>query len=266
MKRPSEKEITLMVLGEATTRRASEIRRMSADDPELAMEIAYQESIARALVGPTTGLEDLDLVAGVRARLDEPAPVRSRLGVRIVVAAVACAAALISAVIWRGGPDQPEFVAKGSGVDDPSRWAGVELYRAKDSERVAGVIGAREAILVAYRNAGPRPYRSLMVFLVDAAGNCHWIYPAYVEAGSNPRSVPIEDASTLVELPDSVTHSLQPGKVAMYALFSHVPHSVLEVEEALRHALTPAGFNTASPPGLGLDDTAEERRTLVVIP
>lgn len=270
MKRPSAEEITHLLLGELTTTRASEIRRISADDPELAQEIADQEDLVRALAATPPSFEDIDLVAGVRLRLEAPPPMRPRLGVgvaRFAAAALACSAALIAAV-WNSAPtiEPPEFAAKGTEVDDPSRWAGVELYRAKDAERVGQIIGAREAILVAYRNAGPRPYGFLMVFLVDASGHCYWLYPAYVEADSDPSSVPIETSAKLVELPDAVTHPLPPGRVAVYALFSRAPLSVRTVEVAVSRTRTPVGFDAASPPTLGLENAAEQRRLLVVSP
>jgi hypothetical protein len=75
-----------------------------------------------------------------------------------------------------------------------------------------------------------------MIFAVDAGRSVHWFYPAYERAGTNPASIPIKQGLADVPLPDLIHQDWSPGPLAIHALFSSQPLSVLEVEARIEQA------------------------------
>jgi hypothetical protein len=79
----------------------------------------------------------------------------------------------------------------------------------------------------------------VMAFAWDAAGDVHWLYPAYVDERTNPRSVPIAAGSKPRLLGDVVQPDApHAGPLRLVTLFAVGPLTVKDVEARL--AQTPA--------------------------
>jgi hypothetical protein len=81
----------------------------------------------------------------------------------------------------------------------------------------------------------------LAAFAVDAAGTVHWIFPEYVDATTDPSSIPLASGKDEQLLPQVVApEKPAPGPMRVVTLTSPAPATVKHVESALRDA----------PPGL----------------
>ena len=76
-----------------------------------------------------------------------------------------------------------------------------------------------------------------MIFGVDARGESHWYYPAYLEEDANIKSIPIQAGKTGIELSEQITHSLPGGPLTIYGVFSKKPLAVLAMEEVVKRAV-----------------------------
>jgi hypothetical protein len=77
----------------------------------------------------------------------------------------------------------------------------------------------------------------LAAFAVDAAGAVHWIFPEYVDATTDPASIPLASARDGRLLPQVVAPDRPaPGPMRVVTLTSREPATVKLVESALREA------------------------------
>lgn len=250
--------------GEVTPSEAAAIERELAASPVARRQLAELRSIREVLSDPGAENRTVDIVPSLTRALDTPPP-RQRPALLLWAGGFAAAAglAVLAAV---GLPDRdPEFRAKSSGApaNAPERWAGVQIFRLgpdKRPQRVEHGIARGDGLLFSYTNLGPRPFSHLMLFAVDARGEVRWFHPAYEHAGANPSSIPLRRGDADVPLADVIHHDLPPGPLAVHALFTAHPLTVLEVEAAL------AGRGTAAGEGLGLPDSFEKVHSLAVTP
>jgi anti-sigma factor RsiW len=153
-------------------------------------------------IGSRPGVEDGEaFVRETLARLDRP-PTRSARWRILAAAAVVLVALPLGYLGLRLGsaPDRPgTFTARGqrpvTGSARLRRQVGVEplLVRGLDRRLLEDGVRLRPADALAFRysNLSGRTLR-LMAFAVDASGEVHWFYPAYLDAGTDPAAVPIE--------------------------------------------------------------------------
>jgi hypothetical protein len=74
----------------------------------------------------------------------------------------------------------------------------------------------------------------LMAFARDAAGDIHWLYPAYRDAGHNPASVAIETGARDRMMPELVQpESPAAGAMRVVTLMLRSPLTVNDVERQL---------------------------------
>jgi bacterioferritin-associated ferredoxin len=77
----------------------------------------------------------------------------------------------------------------------------------------------------------------LAAFAVDAAGAVHWIFPEYVDASTDPPSIPLASAEEERLLPQVVApENPAPGPMHVVTLTSHEPTTVKHIENALQEA------------------------------
>jgi hypothetical protein len=77
----------------------------------------------------------------------------------------------------------------------------------------------------------------LAAFAVDAAGTVHWIFPDYVDAATDPPSIPLAAAKDERLLPQVVApENPAPGPMRVVTLTSRQPATVKRIEGALREA------------------------------
>lgn len=212
----------------------SEVASVEAElaaSPEARRTVDEVRAITSALASPEPELEALDLASAVRAQAARPAkPPRRWLRWTGALAAAASVALAIGVVSFRDRVRE-----KGSVTNDAQRWAGVRLFRTVGEgppQPLAATIGRSDGILVSYSNLGPRPFSHLMVFTVDARREVSWLYPAWQRPTDDPESVPLSPGAT-VELRERVTPTWSAGRSTIYALFTHEPHRVREIEALL---------------------------------
>ncbi len=252
---PRPEALAAYVDGEVTPSEAAAIEAALADSPRLRREVEEMRAIRATLARPLPELESIDVVgrvegaiargegapqprSSVRARWQQPHGQQRRSRAWVAAAGFAAAAAAVSLMLLARAPAGDEFRVKAAApatlAAESQRWAGVQVFRASaDSaapELLGARLGAREGLLFAYTNLGPRPFGFLMVFAIDARGEIRWYYPAYERAGTNPTSVPLRGGVARSVLPDVIRQDLAPGALEIRALFTHEPLSVAEVE------------------------------------
>ncbi len=146
---------------------------------------------------------------------------------------VATAAVVLLAVRVRSWVDEP-FAARGTIDAAPSlaRDVGVRFYvgtqRLEPLRAGATIMGA-DALTGTYTNLGPTAYA--LVFAVDAQGAVHWLYPAYEDERTNPRSVELAHAQQETLFGTSVQLDRpSAGAMRMMSLMTRAPLHVKDIE------------------------------------
>jgi hypothetical protein len=107
-------------------------------------------------------------------------------------------------------------------------------------------LSSADAFAVRYLNPTGRT-QYLAAFAVDAAGAVHWIFPAYLDAATDPSSISLPPTTDERLLPQVVApEKPASGPMRVFTLVSPEPTSVKRIETALR--AVPAG----GPPGRAL--------------
>ncbi len=261
MKAKSEQPLSSELLaayleGEVTAHEATRIERALEACSANRRHLEELRRIRDALAAPAPEVEALDLVAAVRNKAQGPvsgrvrsAPARTlRRSPAFGALAAAAAIAAVSLgifVLQRGSLSAPdsagfdhalershEFRAKAaSSAAAQERWTGIRIYRVvanQAPEPVTESLDRHDTLLFSYTNLGSDPFEHLMIFAIGADRRVYWFYPAYEVASENPLSIDIEHGHSL--LADAVEHDYSEGGLEVYALFSHRPESVSQVE------------------------------------
>jgi len=263
---PPLESLAAYLEGEVTASEAAALEAQLAEMPAARRRLERLRDTRDALGAPIAELEGIDLAPALdqalRARAPAPAPQR-RVPFWAGFLTAGALATVAALVLWLRPSD--EFrVKSATGGDDrvSDRWAGVQVYHVDGSgkpQRLGDHLSAREGLLFSYTNLGPRPFESLMIFAVDARGEVRWFYPAYDSRGTNPASVPIKRGEAEVALSDAVYHDLPAGPLVLYAVFSHRPLRVLDVEGVV-------GGARGAPARLPFPDVAVRRSRTQIVP
>jgi hypothetical protein len=187
------------------------------------------------------------------------APTRSRPRLAFATGTLAAAAA----AVWLVARPHTDARPPASGAPEPSQEPSITgtftPRGAAAGERTAGdrlsaeILLVREGRLQPLRGAAVRRSDALavrvtnlsgsdahvMAFAWDAAGDVHWLYPAYLDARTNPRSVPIAAGARDRLLGDVVQPDApRAGPLRLVTLVAGRALTVKEVEARL--AATPA--------------------------
>jgi RNA polymerase sigma-70 factor (ECF subfamily) len=184
---------------------------------EIAAIVGSNESTVRSRVHHA--------IAQLRARL--------RGGRWIATIAVAAVLALVAARV----PDDGVFAARGTVVHSLDRDVDVAVYAAGDTlHRLhdGDAVAVDTPLAVSYRNLGAGAY--VMVFAVDAAGDAHWIAPAYTTASEDPASVPLAHTERDIVFPMATVIEAR-GPVRVYVVVTDEPLHVRDVETMDKLAL-----------------------------
>jgi hypothetical protein len=225
---------------------SADVEANLAGDTYARARLEQVHAIRTGLAGPVPELDAIDLRRNIQKALQERAAEAPawRAFVRPLGLAAAAAAALCVAYIAvvPAGP-APEFRARGgpAPASDAQRWAGIRVYRASTKSKITvlqdGAVLARgEPLVFSYTNLGPRPFSHVMIFARDAREDVHWYYPAHEIAGTDPRSLAIQQRANEL-LPELISHDYAPGSLSVHALFSRRALSVSEIERQLQAAL-----------------------------
>jgi RNA polymerase sigma factor (sigma-70 family) len=262
---PKEYELYVLLDGEATENRAMELRSHIEHCSICQGTWKELETLRRDIAAPSPGLSTDGVAGRVLARIAEakelpppPAPSMRRLGIALI-GGLGMAAAVALALLPGSNTDPGEFTARG-GPSAPSlrRDVGVTLRRG-ESELVpfenGNVVDATTKYAISYRNLGADA-AFLMVFAVDAAGDVHWIEPAYLDAKDDPVSVSLNHAEVDQMLPNAdaaVLDNPAKGPLRVITLISSQPLHVKQIE-----ALPPGSLSLerlrAQFPGAELDE------------
>lgn len=226
--------------GVLTTAQGESLEGEIARSHEARGELAELRQLRARLAAPLAEEDDFDVSAAVRKGVDAElaapptSPQRGR-GAGYVAAFAACAALAITAYAWKDPPSsESEFRAKAAHAGkDAERWSGIHAFRVRDGaapQPLDGRLSREDGLLFTYRNEGSAPYRYLMIFALDAAGEVRWFHPAYEQAGTDPESIPITVTSGDAVLPAVIHHHPGEGPLELYALFTHGPLRTSSVE------------------------------------
>jgi hypothetical protein len=194
-------------------------------------------------------LDQVDIVPAVRAAIQSQGTqqiVASRSVRRLIPLGIGLAATAAVALTFRfrppSGTDSPtgrthdeEFRAKSAAPESTKpRWVDLDVARVPATEApqaLGETLPASDGLLVSYTNLGLQPFRYLMVFAVDVAGDVFWLYPEYDRVDSDPISVEI--AAGRAPLPEVIHHNLHPGRLTIHGVFTRSPLKVSEIEGAV---------------------------------
>jgi hypothetical protein len=241
---PEPMELFQWLDGETTTNRARELEAHLAGCPACRRELAAQQRLVARLREPPVAPDERDVQA-VMARIRAQPPLRRAFwkpGWSAGLAA-ACVAAL-GVTFWLAAPERsPDLFAARGGSSAPTldRYVGVDLLSAGLPPvrlRSGAVLQTTTPLFAHYRNLGETP-AFLLLFAQDAAGELHWLYPAYLTPGEDPRSVELSPSVRDTPMPEAVVLDRPAlGPLQVFALVTSEPLRVLEVEELEKGPLT----------------------------
>lgn len=243
---PEPMELFQWLDGEATANRARELESHLANCPHCRRELAGQERLIARLREPPPLPDERDVQAVMtRIRL-QPLPRHSRWSPAWIGGlAAACLAALV-VTLWRAAPStsSEQFTARGA-QSAPSlhRQVGVDLLSVGQPPvrlRSGAIVQPTTPLFARYRNLGEVP-AYLLLFAQDSAGELHWLYPAYLTLGEDPRSISLPPASQDTPMSEAVVldHPAA-GPLEVFALVTSEPIRVLDVEGLGKAPLTEA--------------------------
>jgi hypothetical protein len=202
----------------------------------LVVEAALSPDGERALERLWRGVQGATRSEPPRAKVEAQRP-RGRVKALALSGALGAAAILVVARLGAPPPTRPvsDPVARGGAGLAPPALHVFRSVSAHAAEPLAdgSAIHARDGLLFAYSNFDPA-LTHLMVFAIDADYGVHWYYPAFLQAGQDPKAVPIVAAGTGIELGEEIRHDLPPGPLRVVALFLREPHGVLELEARVK--------------------------------
>jgi hypothetical protein len=155
-----------------------------------------------------------------------PAPKPSKVA-PFAMALCAAAALLIAFVPFRtnqGG----EFLARGSGANDP-KLLSYRIERGQVAKSLGDVMRAADELAFAYANPGA--YERLMVFAVDEHRHIYWYHPEWTNQADDPHAIHIERGGEVREIPAAVSHTFDGTHLTLFAVFTNEDLSVRKVEQ-----------------------------------
>jgi hypothetical protein len=237
---PASDKWLLLLLGELSLNESDALERHRHGCTQCQAELRTCQGLladleARPELATTTEIFTERVLAAC-AQVEGPAPARRRATVSAGVAAVLAAAAAL--VLWLRAPEpaEPERWTARGGSQQSSQLPSAELFfvREKRVRPLPGAVLAQgDALLVRCSNPGAQPWY-LALFVLDPAGEAHWIYPAYVDAAANPESVALAPGLRAQPLDELVElEAPSPGALRVIALFTRRALKVHEIEAAL---------------------------------
>jgi hypothetical protein len=230
---PDHAELVELLDGELTENRARAVRAHLDDCGPCRDELAsWQRVITRIAtpMPPSVGAQQR-----VLSRLGEPhgAATRARRWPALGGLALAAGAAVALAImLHHPQAREPELIARGGGAHSLARDVDVSVYASEASLRAlhdGATVSPGTAFAVSYRNLGAPAYAA--VFAIDAAGEVHWIAPAYLSAATDPTSFLLAPGTTDTVLADAtVLASPAPGALRVLVVVTPTPLHVSEIE------------------------------------
>lgn len=130
----------------------------------------------------------------------------------------------------REASEESGFVARGSAVPATSDLV-VFAARGGRPTTLRDTFHASDELAFGYRNADRKA--ALMIFSIDEHGHVYWYHPAWNDPATNPAAIPISREPGWHELPVAVAHDYDGGRMVIHALFTDLPLTVRQVEQAV---------------------------------
>ncbi len=257
---PEPEELLRLLDGEVSENHAARLRSHLVACRHCAQEFEAQRRLAARLAAPVEGVPSSGAAQALLRRLDStvaPRPPRMArrwwaLGAGGLAAAVAVATLI---VLPRGASGPGEFRARGAAVAWGSK-VGIEVWALEKAPRklVAGAPVAQGTPFVASYSNVDSAAAHLLAFGVDARGEVHWLYPAFDDPDTDPKSVRLEPLHVQQALPDSVVlEDVPPGPLRIVSVISRSPLRVSSVESLPTQERTVEGLR-ARFPGAGVSE------------
>lgn len=242
MKCPAAEKWLLLSLGQLTVNEAAELQRHRDQCSRCRESARESEQMLSDLRGPATGEAPAEqFVSEVLARCAQADSVpqarkSSRAYGLLVPGVVAAAAAALLSVLHPALEQREHWTARGASQASTPGLPRAELFVVRDGKArpaQGAALRSGDGFLVRCENPGDAP-TYLAVFARDALGETHWLYPAYLDARSNPRSIAIAARTSEHSLED-VVEPEEPasGPMRVFALFTAEPLAVRELEARL---------------------------------
>jgi hypothetical protein len=168
------------------------------------------------------------------SRTASPVPRRVLLG----AAGAAAICALAFGLMRFDATDPGTFSPRGNAARRGSR-VGFEVYahepgrervRLREGQQLRADTGY--SFVVFNRSKEPR---RVMLFALDARGDVHWFYPAFLDPGADPQSILVGAQPQVQSLPDGITpDNPAVGPLRFVGVFSKAPLLVSEVERSIQ--------------------------------
>ena len=241
---PEPMELFQWLDGETTTNRARQLEAHLASCPPCRRERAAQQRLVARLREPPPASHERDVQAVMARIRSQPSLPHARWKPSWPVSLSAACLAALGVTLWLAGPVKPpdSFAARG-GPSAPAldRYVGVDLLSAGTPSvrlRSGAVVQPATPLFAHYRNLGEAP-AFLLLFAQDSAMELHWLYPAYLAPGDDPRSVALPPSLRDTPMPEAVVlDTPAPGPLQVFALVTSEPLRVLDVEELKQGLLT----------------------------
>lgn len=237
---PTEHDLSLHADGELTINAAQDVVAHLAGCPNCRHKSERLASIADSMRRAYPTAAEAGFAADTMARI-HASPARRRWG-----PALAAAAVLMVGVATLVAPKNDNtFVARGGLVPDDARRVGVDIRVDGELLLAGGTIAASSGFTFEVSNRTGRELE-LMIFAVDAAGDVHWFYPAYLDPATNPRSLTVPAHPAVVALDEGVRPDRPaPGALRLVTIFAERPLLVRAVEAAVAEDRLSAAFPDA---------------------
>jgi hypothetical protein len=244
---PHPDEWLRLLDGELTENRGAELRAHAGGCAACARALQQAETLLVRLAAPVPGVPSPGSVAALMARLDQPLPAaRPRRRVVLWSGAGIAAAAAVALLLLRppAREEAGDFTPRGG----PVAWSsavGVELWAVEAPLRRVGpgsLLAAGTPVVATASNGSAAP-AYLLAFALDGRGEVHWLYPAFLDARTDPLAVRLEPGTPRRALPDgAVLEGLPPGPLRLVTIVSRTPLAVSAVERLAPGEREPAAL------------------------
>jgi hypothetical protein len=234
-------------LGDATVNEREALLKHAQTCAICAAARARQQSLIADLAAPPRLQESAqDFLAGVVARTTQPRaetahasrPRTARmLWPGLAVLSVAAALALLCLPSGdRGDTERVQARGGNSGPVAERATASADVFLAEGktlTSLTAATLHAGDRLAVRFSNPSTQA-AYLLAFAIDSRDEVHWIFPAYSDGATNPRSLALAETRAPVMLPETVElDQPAPGALRVVSIVSRSSTTVLEVEKLL---------------------------------
>ena len=241
----SDRELVKAELGELTLNQLSSLNAHAAACCRCAEARQSIRQLTEDLGHSPLPTEDADFVVRVMSARSNAAPLIAapRRGhvAWFATAALVLLAAGAAKLAGHDSGSKETWTARGhrGGAETSLHAPASEVMVVRGSQLVAlsGLsLSATDAFAVRYVNP-TADTQYLAAFAVDATGAVHWIFPEYVDAATDPSSIPLPSTQAEQLLPQMVSPEKPAhGPMRVFTLTSREPATVKRLESAVREA------------------------------